>query len=254
MKDEQNQSISYDKSWSKPNAVKYFSSCRNSIEEVYDSEKYFLTKVLKPGYFVLDIGCAAGGFYKVFKYLEPTISYTGVDISPEMIKKARILHPGLPFHVSRGNELPFNAQSFDVVFCSGALHMTLDWREVLKEGWRVTKKYFVFDVRLTEKSQTIEDMQKSYEKIAFFNDWDGTSIVPYIIINVNDFVRTLESLDPVPVLQQVYGYYHSVSEMTVSPEKEVCMTMCCLGKTKNPEELNTWEIPLSVQNRDETHQ
>lgn len=244
MKDEQNRSISYDKSWSKPNAVKYYSSFRNSIEEVYDSEKYFLTQVLKPDYSVLDIGCAAGGFYNVFKHLEPTISYTGVDISHEMIKKARALHPDLPFHVSRGNELPFNDQSFDVVFCSGALHMTFDWREVLKEGWRVTKKYFIFDARLTEKSQTVEDMQKSYEKIAFYDEWDGTSIVPYIIINVKEFLHTLESLDPKPALQQVYGYNHTVSEMTVSPEKQVCMTMCCLGKTKKSTEKSTWEIPI----------
>jgi len=244
MKDEKNRSISYDKSWSKPNAVKYFSSCRNSIDEVYDSEKHFLMQVLKPDYSILDIGCAAGGFYNVFKHLEPTISYTGVDISPEMIEKARTLHPDIPFHVSRGNKFPFNNQSFDVVYCSGALHMTFDWRDLLKEGWRVTKKYFVFDVRLTENSRTIEDMQKSYEKIAFYDEWDGTSIVPYIIINVKDFLHTLESLDPTPALQQVYGYNHPVSDMTVSPEKQVCMTMCCLGKTKKSMEKNTWEIPI----------
>ena len=87
MRDEHKRSNSYDKSWSQPNAVKFFSSCRNSIEEVYDSEKYFLTQVLKPGYSILDIGCAAGGFYNIFKHIEPTISYTGVDLSPEMIKK-----------------------------------------------------------------------------------------------------------------------------------------------------------------------
>lgn len=124
--------------------------------------------------------------------------------------------------------------------------MTFDWRDVLKEGWRVSKKYFVFDVRLTENSPTMENIQKSYEKIAFLDEWDGMSIVPYIIINVNDFIHTLESLDPTPALQQVYGYYHSVSEMTVSPEKEVCMTMCCLGKIKNPDQENTWEIPIHI--------
>jgi len=249
MKDEQNPSISYDKSWSKPDTVKYFSSCRNSIDDVYDSEKHFIMHILKPDYSVLDIGCATGGFYNVFKHLEPTISYTGVDISPEMIKKARTLHPDISFHVSRGNELPFDDKSFDVVFCSGALHMTFDWREVLKEGWRVTKKYFIFDVRLTESNRTVENLQESYEKIAFFDEWDGISIVPYIIINVNEFLHTLELLDPTPSLQQVYGYYHSVSEMTVSPEKEVCMTMCCLGKTKKPEEENKWEIPINISKK-----
>jgi ubiquinone/menaquinone biosynthesis C-methylase UbiE len=244
MKDERNRSLSYHKSWSKPNAVKFFSSKRNSLDEVYDSEKYFLTQVLEPGYSVLDIGCAAGGFYNVFKHLEPSITYTGVDISPEMIKRARTLHPEVSFHISGGSELPFDDQSFDVVFCLGALHMTLDWRDVLKEGWRVTKKYFVFDVRLTEKIQTIEDIHISYEKIAFLGEWDGSSVVPYIIVNVRDVIYVLSTITPKPVLQRVYGYYHPVSEMTVSPEKEVCMTMCCLGKIKKPMEESTWEIPI----------
>lgn len=89
--------------------------------------------------------------------------------------------------------------------------MTENWREILHEGWRVTKKYFIFDIRLTDKTSTIEDISISYEKIA---------------------------------VQRFYGYYHPVSEMTVSPEKEVCMTMCYLGKSKKTGETDTWEIPI----------
>ncbi len=230
--------------WSTENAVHFYSSRRNSVEELYTSEKYFLTQVLEPEFSILDLGCAAGGFYRVFKSFEPTISYTGVDISHVMIRKAQLQFPGIPFHVTEGSTLPFQDHSFDLVYCSGALHLSEDWREILREGWRVTKKYFIFNIRMTETIPTLENIQVSYEKIAFNNNWDGVSVVPYIIVNVNDFMNVLASLDPVPVVQRVYGYYHPVSAMTVSPERQVCMTMCCLGKIKKQNECDSWEIPI----------
>jgi len=236
--------LAYSDAWSKENAVKFYSSHRNSLDEVYKSEKYFLSEILEPKCSVLDLGCAAGGFYNIFKKMESTLSYTGVDISPDMIKKAQLLNPDVPFYVSKGSELLFNDRSFDVVFCSGALHMTFDWRDVLKEGWRVTKKYFVFDVRLTENVPTIEDIDISYEKIAFFDEWDGSTIVPYIILNVRDFLQSLQKFNPAPALQKFYGYYHPVSDMTISPERQVCMTMCCLAKNKQPNMNDSWEIPI----------
>jgi len=235
---------SHSDSWSTENAVKFYSSHRNSVGEMYNSEKYFLSQVIESGFSILDLGCAAGGFYQVFKRFEPTITYTGIDISGEMIRRAQHRHPGIPFYVAEGSDLPFEDQSFDLVFCSGALHLADDWREILHEGWRVTKKYFIFDIRMTETSPTLEDIHVSYEKMAFNNEWDGISLVPYIIVNVNDFLSILTTLTPAPAVQRLYGYYHPVSEMTVSPEKHVCMTMCCLGKIKKPMEKSTWEIPI----------
>ena len=235
---------SYVQAWSKENAVKFFTSHRNSLEDVYTSEKHFLSEVIEPGCSVLDLGCAAGGFFNVFKQLEPSITYTGIDISEEMIKTARANRPEPDFIVSSGSSLPFKNQSFDVVFCSGALHMTYDWREILKEGWRVAKKYFVFDVRLVEATPSIENIAESYEKIAFYDEWDGKTIVPYILLNVNDFIASINSLHPNPVVQNYFGYYHPVSQMTVSPIKDVCMTMCCLRKKLHPEQQIEWNLPL----------
>lgn len=219
--------------WSTENAVHFYSSHRNSVGEVYASEKKILTLVLKPEFSILDLGCAAGGFYRVLKSFEPTISYTRVDISHVMIRKALLQFPGIPFLVTEGSTFPFQDQSFDLVYCSGAHHLSEDWREILREGWRVTKKYFIFDIRKTETIPTLENIQVSYEKIAFNNNWDEVFLVPGIIVNVNDFMNVLASLDLVPVVQRVYGYYYPVSAKTVSPEHQVYRTMCCLGKVKN---------------------
>ena len=108
----------------------------------------------------------------------------------------------------------------------------------------MTKRNFIFDVRLVENTASIEDITKSYEKIAFFDEWDGKSLVPYIILNVHDFLLEVTRLAPEPVAQQYFGYWHPVSEMVVSPYKEVCMTMCCLGKELNLEKNETWNLPI----------
>lgn len=236
-------------SWSQENAVRYYSSHRNSVTDTYESERFFLSKYIRPGSSVLDIGCATGGFIHVFLEYEPTISYTGVDISPEMISRARELHPGIHFEVADGNRLPFADKSFSIVFISGALHMAPNWREILAEAWRVTKDFFIFDVRLREKPPVIEDSTISYEKIAFSGAWDGKTIVPYIIVDVRSFLRELEQLRPAPAYRQFHGYFHPVSEMTVAPEKEVCMTMCCLIKGAREGVSDLWDIPLEVPGR-----
>jgi ubiquinone/menaquinone biosynthesis C-methylase UbiE len=231
-------------SWSHENAIRYYSSHRNSVDDVYESEKFFLVRILKPGYSILDIGCATGGFYNIFKEYEPNFSYTGVDISAAMIDQARILHPGIRFEVADGDNLPFKNNSFDLVFSSGALHMAPNWREILAEGWRVAKHYFIFDVRIKKDPPTIEDIHQSYEKIAFSGQWDGLTIVPYIIIDIKTLKQTLDTLQPAPTIQQVHGYFHPVSEMTVTSEKQACMTMCCLMKQKKDGDQDLWDIPI----------
>lgn len=231
-------------SWSHTNAINYYCSHRNSVADIYESEKFFLSQVLEPGYSILDIGCATGGFVNVFREYEPTVSYTGVDISTEMIRQARILHPEIHFEVADGNNLPFGNNSFDIVFSSGALHMAPNWREILAEGWRIANRYFIFDVRLKNSPPTIEDINLSFERIAFSGQWDGKTIVPYIIIDVKMFKQTLDALHPAPSVQQIHGYYHPVSDMTVTPEKEVCMTMCCLIKNAADGKTDLWDIPL----------
>jgi len=232
-------------SWSKDDAVHYYSSHRNSISDTYESERFFLSRYVRPGYSVLDVGCATGGFVHVFYEYEPTVTYTGIDISSEMIEQARKLHPGIRFEVTDANQIPFADDSFNIVFISGALHMAPNWREILREAWRVTKDFIIFDVRLKEFPPVIDDSALSYEKIAFSGSWDGKTIVPYIIVDVKTFIDEINTLAPSPSTRQFHGYFHKVSEMTVTPEREVCMTMCCLIKSTRTGEADLWDIPLS---------
>lgn len=239
--------IEYSDSWSSKNAVDFYTIRRNSLKEVYKSEQHFLSSCIRPGQSILDVGCAVGGFSNIFSTLELQTTYTGIDISPEMILKAHKIHNNIPFFIGDAGDLPFKNGSFDLVYCSGAIHMSLNWMRMISECWRVTRDLFIFDVRLIENGTSIEDISKSFEKIAFDNQWDGKSIVPYIILNHRDLMSCLRQLSPVPELMHFFGYYHPVSKMTTSSVEQVCMTMCCLGKKTKSGKDFIWDLPIKLQ-------
>jgi ubiquinone/menaquinone biosynthesis C-methylase UbiE len=236
----------YWKSWSSEDVVRFYTTHRNSTEGVYDSEKYYLRDILYPGISICDVGCGAGGFFNILRRYQPDISYTGVDISEEMINNAKKLYPEASFEVSRGDNLNFADGAFDLVISFGVLHMDLNWRDILKECWRATQGYFLFDLRLVQDAQTLEDITVSYQKLAFEDQWNGLSIVPYVVVNVKDAFGTIMSLVPESKIIRAYGYFHPVSRMTVTPYKEVCMTMFRLKKTKKEDEKNEWNVPLTL--------
>ncbi len=75
---------------------------------------------LAPGR-LLDVGCGDGFWTSVFSELG--FEATGVDLSPGGIDAARSKYPGSRFLVADADEpLPFEAASFDVVFCRAISH------------------------------------------------------------------------------------------------------------------------------------
>ena len=52
--------------WNDFEAQEFFSSERKKKDDLYLGEKFFLTKLLFEKCSILDIGCAQGGFYKIY--------------------------------------------------------------------------------------------------------------------------------------------------------------------------------------------
>src|SRR5919202_4639284 len=96
---------------------------------------------LAPGERVLDLGCGAGTDSLVAaQMVGPAGSVTGIDMTPEMLAKARaaateLTATNVDFVEAEAERLPFADESFDVVVSNGVADLTIQ-TPVSEEGRR----------------------------------------------------------------------------------------------------------------------
>ena len=97
----------------------------------------------RPGETVLDIGCGAGvDSFLAARGVGPTGRVIGVDVTPELIEKARRGAAGIEnvaFHVGDAERLPAADGTVDVVISNGVFNLCLDKPRVLAEVFRVLR-------------------------------------------------------------------------------------------------------------------
>jgi arsenite methyltransferase len=98
---------------------------------------------LEPGERVLDLGCGAGTDSLVAaQMVGPRGHVTGIDMTPEMLGKARAAAaemeaPNVDFVEAEAERLPFADESFDVVISNGVIDLIPDKDAVFSELHRV---------------------------------------------------------------------------------------------------------------------
>jgi len=171
--------------WGLPRVVDFFSSHRNTSEQVYDSEWFFLKDRLSEGMSVLDVGSALGGFAAILAEHLGEFRYTGVDISAEMVARARELHPDHAFqHVAEGDLSALGDQRYDLVLVLGILHLHEAWRETIREAWAHTGGCLILDIRQCAGA-SIEDRARSWFQMDFNGGGDShqRARLSYNVIN-----------------------------------------------------------------------
>lgn len=89
---------------------------------------------------LLDIACGTGLFGAMLRAARPRLRITGVDLSPEMLERARERFAGdenARFVVGSAERLPFADATFDVIACNNAFHLVQDGRAAMREFRRV---------------------------------------------------------------------------------------------------------------------
>lgn len=104
---------------------------------------------------LLDIGCGTAPMISLLSEEFPDKHYTGLDLTPAMIEVARSKNlPNAEFVLGDAENLPFEADSFDVAICSESLHHYPNPQaffdsvcRVLKPGGRLILRDVTFNSR-----------------------------------------------------------------------------------------------------------
>ena len=103
---------------------------------------------------VLDIGFGTGILLKLLSRLNKNLKLSGIDISEEMLKKAKEKFadsPNVELGLGSARKLPFKDNAFEYVTCVHSFHHHPDSEQSLKEMKRVTKpggKVLIFELGL----------------------------------------------------------------------------------------------------------
>ena len=172
-------------SWSQKKIIEYISENRKNYKDLYLGEKILLNEYFKKGYSVLDVGCAQGGFVNILSQREKKFSYLGIDYNEEMLAIAKKKQPKYKFiNIKKNNFSKYINQKFDLVIIFGILHLNKDWKKIIKEGYKLTKKYLIFDLR---------ESDKKISKNIYLNLGDSKKKIPYNIIETKKIENFLKN-------------------------------------------------------------
>ena len=147
-----------------------------------------LKNIFFQGASVLDVGCGLGNLYDYLKKQGYNFNYTGVDILPEMIFRAKEKNPKAEFFSANIFEDDlFGDRKFDVIYASGIFNIELGnnddfLRNALQRFVSLSNKFVVFNLlhaRSATKEpgyyyQTPDTVQKLFppvKKIFFIDDY-----------------------------------------------------------------------------------
>lgn len=209
--------------------VDFFDHERATTSQVYASEWFFLKDLLKEGISVLDVGCAQGGFAGVLAENLKDFRYTGIDISAEMIAKAKARHPTAEFHhVGESDWSAIAGRRFDLVLVLGILHLHEGWRDTITRAWGHAAGTLLLDLREHE-GPTIEDKAVSSFRMDFGGGEAGVGVtLPYIVVNSAEALATVRRSAAGAGRVSHYGYLHPISASATSPVKTVMANVWCI--------------------------
>jgi 2-polyprenyl-6-hydroxyphenyl methylase/3-demethylubiquinone-9 3-methyltransferase len=123
----------------------------------------------------LDVGCGGGLLAEEFAAMG--FEVTGIDPSDRSLEAARAhaVRCGLSidYRHGYGDKLPFEDESFDVVYCCDVLEHIRDWDAVIGEIVRVLKRSGVFFYDTINRT-----LYSKLTSIKIVQDWEYTRILP----------------------------------------------------------------------------
>lgn len=148
---------------------------REDLEKLYPSESWALFRIILKAKNVIDLGCGNGAMSSIVNKINKKCNYTGLDHQSFLIKQAKIKYKHSKF---LDKDLRFfileNKKKYDLVMMWSVIKSIEDWRELILKSLRFTKRFLVFDIRVTRGT-----IEKFNEKIlcAKYGNKKGAQLV-----------------------------------------------------------------------------
>jgi SAM-dependent methyltransferase len=227
VKDHESSVVAEQAVWAAEDSVVYYATHRDQPDDLYPSERWFLPEAAREARTCLDIGCAAGGFSRIMKSFNPALAYTGVDITPALIERARAAFPESRFEVGDGIHFATPPNSYDLVFSSGMLHLNSQHREIVRSAYAQTRHLLLCDFRLTFGPAVTGRCTLNFDGRSMPSD---VPTLPYLVLNADELVRDLCALDPPPRSLTIRGYAHKPTATADVPLPSVLMAFARIEK------------------------
>jgi ubiquinone/menaquinone biosynthesis C-methylase UbiE len=98
----------------------------------------------KPETSFLDVGASGAYYNEIMKLAGFKYNYTGCDWNPEFKELAKKLYPEIKFDIEDARRLTYHDGQFDIVMSACCMLHIRDYRTIVFETARVTKKYAIF--------------------------------------------------------------------------------------------------------------
>lgn len=144
---------------------------------------------------VLDCACGPGIDYTFFK--NTSTRYTGIDITPRFVEKARKDYPGIDIRLMDSVKMSLEDESYDVVYCKDLLEHQFpdDAQATIKEMWRVAKKRMMIVFFRVPTDEPAEIKRTQMGEGYFFNRYNKQVILKLIKSLPNfQYIRIIENI------------------------------------------------------------
>jgi len=144
--------------------------------------------IFKPGMKVLEVPAGSGHYYRKIKELGK-MEFYGVDLDEPAIEMAKDVwknDSNAKWFVQDASKMDFEDNFFDIVFCYNLLLHLHDYKDPMKEMFRVTKKYLIVRSLFDEQasSKTLEahpDYRKVYKTgTIYYNTYPRDEIKKFV--------------------------------------------------------------------------
>nr|WP_279538032.1 class I SAM-dependent methyltransferase [Paenibacillus turpanensis] len=132
---------------------------------------------------MLEVGCGPGVDFIGAVNTCPSIQYTGVDITEQMVQYCRQHYSAGLFYQANIFQLPFESGQFEFVYCKDVLNHVDEWPKAFTELLRVSQKYVLVNFFHGLGVKTVKQRIDHNSYINNYYDW-------------NEVMSTMVSLKP----------------------------------------------------------